>query len=123
MSTEDHIVKFVFAALGTLVFGVFLARKWFKALFISMAAMLIMIGISGLLLGRLRQQYDAAPPLTGSAATIGNILLILGGLVILALSIRRGHKEPRSEPAAPPNGGPAEGVENFEAGGGPPSES
>ncbi len=125
MPTGNNIVRFALAALAAVVFGVLLARKCYNVIVISMGAMLVLIGVSGLLAGKLWQRHNAAPPLTGSGAMVACIFLIVGGLAVVGVSLRRkptgvGH---RAAPFVPPKGGPAEPPSSASVGGGPPSVS
>src|SRR5207237_1259383 len=109
-----------------LVFGLLFVSRWGRrALSIIFGAMLALLGVCGLLTGKLRQQYDAAPPLQGPAAIVGSICLVGVGLLLVYLALRQRSVDAKknAEPGAAPKGGPATPLGNSGVSKGPPSVS
>jgi hypothetical protein len=120
MPMDSNIARFALVALLTLVFGVlFLSKSGRQTLFIATGAMIALSGVVGLLIGTLPQQYGAAPPLRGTAATVGSICLVGAGLLVVYLSLRDKSAQTKedAEPSAAPNDGPAKPPGNSDGSG------
>jgi hypothetical protein len=124
MSVGNDIAEFGFAAIATVAFGIVFVKRP-RIILPALGFALALIGVTGVLSGKLPQQYNAAPPLEGGAAFIASIFLIGGGLVVIFLSLRRRPTGTRgsAEPSASPNGGPATRSGDSGVGKGPPSVS
>jgi len=124
MSVGNGIAEFGFAAIATVALGIVFVKRP-RIILPALGFALALIGVTGMLSGKLPQQYNAAPPLEGGAALIASIFLIGGGLVVIFLSLRRRPTGTRgsAEPSASPNGGPATRSGDSGVGKGPPSGS
>jgi len=54
-----------------------------------MGAILVILGVAGLLTGKVLQKNNGAPPLDGSTTTVGSYCLLGAGIAVLILSLAR----------------------------------
>jgi hypothetical protein len=110
MSVGNDIAAFGFAAIATVAFRIVFVKRP-RIILPALGFALALIGVTGVLSGKLPQQYNAAPPLEGGAAFIASIFLIGGGLVVIFLSLRRrptgtrGSAEPPKDRKGPERAG------------------